>query len=248
MAVPLELASHSRPISWPTSRVNRLQRKHVSVSFLVASSSASNPCSQGQSGLTLLLLFPNPHGAVLQVCCKAGSYFPHHRLHLTSGGVPVPQLWTTTGTWQGRGARLAPEPVTYPQEQLAELLSPEQWQLAYGSLLEDVQAKLQLMALTVAHAHERARTLWHYVVASWPAWTASFCKDVEYVVEYALGILPAWLVSMRAALHSIHNNIKTSAAVKHFVTTASGAARDVSAHISKLRQAVSDTSQLATYR
>ncbi|KAF6265247.1 hypothetical protein COO60DRAFT_1623919 [Scenedesmus sp. NREL 46B-D3] len=188
------------------------------------------------------------------VCSRATpGYFPYHRLHLTSGGASIPELWTSTGSLQRPAPRGAPEPkigqhITYTSEQLAELLSPESWQLAHGSFMRDTQARLQHVALMLARACARASLLWQHIVASWPAWTASLKYDVEYVVEYAIGVLPACLVTVRAALQAAFEHIRATAAMQQLLSSMSSTAKDVGANIRRLRQTVAESTELASYR
>jgi hypothetical protein len=114
--------------------------------------------------------------------------------------------------------------------------------------MQDMQARLQHVALVLAQAYTRAQLLWQHVVASWPAWTASLKYDVEYVVEYTIGVLPAWLATMHAALRAAYEDIRATVAVRQLVSSVSTAAKDVSANIRRLQQAVADTNQLASNR
>lgn len=114
--------------------------------------------------------------------------------------------------------------------------------------MQDLQARLQHLSQILAQAYMRARLLWQHVVASWPAWTASLKYDVEYVVEYAIGVLPAWLATVRAALRAAYDDVRATAAMQQLASSVSTAAKDVSVNIRRLQQAVADTNQLASNR
>uniref|UniRef100_A0A383V5T0 Uncharacterized protein n=1 Tax=Tetradesmus obliquus TaxID=3088 RepID=A0A383V5T0_TETOB len=114
--------------------------------------------------------------------------------------------------------------------------------------MQDLQARLQHLSQILAQAYMRARLLWQHVVASWPAWTASLKYDVEYVVEYAIGVLPAWLATVRAALRAAYDDVRATAAMQQLASSVSTAAKDMSVNIRRLQQAVADTNQLASNR
>jgi hypothetical protein len=114
--------------------------------------------------------------------------------------------------------------------------------------MQGLQAQLQQLSRILAQAYMRAQLLWQHVVASWPAWTASLKYDVEYVIEYAIGVLPAWLATMRAALRAAYEDVKATAAMQQLASSVSSAAKDVSANIRRLQQAVAETNQLTSNR
>ncbi|KAF6248441.1 hypothetical protein COO60DRAFT_1587796 [Scenedesmus sp. NREL 46B-D3] len=114
--------------------------------------------------------------------------------------------------------------------------------------MQAMQAWLQLGAMVLAQSYTYASLLWQHAVASWPAWTASSQYDVEYVVEYAVGVLPAWLLMVQAALQAAHEETGAAAAMRQLVSSVSSTATDVGANIRRLRQAAAGTCQLASNR
>ncbi|KAF6266654.1 hypothetical protein COO60DRAFT_7821 [Scenedesmus sp. NREL 46B-D3] len=187
------------------------------------------------------------------VCSSAASgYFVYHRLHKTAGGARVkPELRPTPPSrCQQRAPRRAPRQKTgqhtaFPVKQLAELPSPELRQLAHGRAMQDMQTWLQHVTMALAHGYTRASLLWQHAVACWPAWTAPGQQDVEYVVAHALGVLPAWLLTLQAALHAAFVGIGAPAAKPQLV---SSTAKDAGSRIRRLRQAAAKVNQLASNR
>ncbi|KAF8069550.1 hypothetical protein HT031_001667 [Scenedesmus sp. PABB004] len=126
------------------------------------------------------------------------AHFPHHRVHLTPGGAPIPAPRAGGGAPL---ARLAPPPSAgCAPEQLVALLDASRWSAAHAGFLEALLAAARRAAAGLDAAAARAAALWAHCVACWPAWAASLAEDGEYVLEYALGVLPAAALAAHAAL------------------------------------------------
>lgn len=102
---------------------------------------------------------------------------------------------------------------------------------AVPELQKKAQAGMQHVCLLLAGAYQQAQAMWQFVLANWPAWRASLQDDAESVLEYALGLIPAWLAVLYASVLRACQDLAASAPVQQVVavTAAAVAAAESSA-------------------
>lgn len=191
----------------------------------------SDTASHSHGRVCFSLLF------LAQVCnC---SYFPHHRLYLTAGEIYSPKV-TEAAAAAGslRVPAAAPNAVLYSAEQLEHLLDPAHLLAACNSVTYALLHKVQTLCQILREALQQSQIVWQHVTSNWPAWHASLCEDAQYVMYYALGVVPAWIVCLQTAIQQAYASINSIPSIQRIATTASYASRSVSVSIQQIQKAL----------
>lgn len=133
-------------------------------------------------------------------------------------------------------------------DELAGLLHPLQLQQACRSLVESLQSRLKAVFRAVTAAYHRAQTVWQYVCVSWPAWQISLCEDIEFLVEYTVGLLSAWLITMYTALRRLYVTMLSAPRVQRVLAVASDSAAELTGSLKQLRHMVAAAQQGTRHR
>lgn len=166
----------------------------------------------------------------LQVGQACHAYFPHYRQQITRTGSTV----LRPGPGNRRHLKLSEQDAAAADKAAAWVISG-QWKQDLAAAVPEVQQKAQAgvqhMCLLLAGAYQQAQAMWQYVLANWPAWKASLQDDTEVVLEYALGLIPAWLAVLHASILQACQDMAASAPVQQVfaVTAAAVAAAESSA-------------------
>lgn len=115
-------------------------------------------------------------------------------------------------------------------------------------MTDGLHARLQALCAMLTAAIQQAREAWQYVVISWPAWQASLAEDIEFLLEYTVGVFPAWIASLKAVLQKAYIHITSTPQVHQVAMMASNAAKDLSTSLQQLRRAIIETRQLTQRR
>jgi hypothetical protein len=137
---------------------------------------------------------------------------------------------------------------------IAAWLRSGEWQHALAAqrpqLLAALQARVAALCGVLARAYAHASASWRHVLACWPAWRASLQHDTEVVMEYALGLLPAWLAAARAGVAAACRDLLATASphVAPLTAATTAAVRAARQDAQRLRQAMEERVQAATAR
>jgi hypothetical protein len=133
-------------------------------------------------------------------------------------------------------------------QSLAAWLASGEWRqqvaAARPQLQAQVRARLHALCVLLAGTYQQACAAWRYVAAAWPAWRASLVDDGEVLLEYALGLLPAWLAVARASIVRVCHEAAASEPAQQLAalgaTAAHAARRETQALQNALRQWVGE--------
>jgi hypothetical protein len=90
----------------------------------------------------------------------------------------------------------------------------------------------------LAGAAYQAHAMRQYVLAHWPAWQASLQEDVEILLEYAYGLIPAWFAVLHATVLQACQNAAAHEPVQLVLARCAAAAAAAEASATAATEAV----------